>query len=77
MRNKIKKVLVVGGAGYIGGGITDILLKRKISFTVYDNLLYEYQYLKPVEFIYGDIRDTKKLAEIDFPQASKLTKMKK
>jgi len=64
MRNKIKKVLVVGGAGYIGGGITDILLKRKISFTVYDNLLYEYQYLKPVEFIYGDIRDTKKLAEI-------------
>ena len=64
MSNKIKKVLVVGGAGYIGGGVTDILLKRGIPFTVYDNLLYEYQYLKPVEFIYGDIRDTKKLAKI-------------
>ena len=64
MTNKITKILVVGGAGYIGGGITDILLERKIPFTVYDNLLYEHQYLKPVEFIYGDIRDTKKLAKI-------------
>lgn len=64
MRNKIKKVLVVGGAGYVGGGVTDVLIERKIPFTVYDNLLYEYQYLKPVEFIYGDVRDTKKLAKI-------------
>ena len=64
MRNKLKKVLVVGGAGYIGGGITDILLKKGIPFTVYDSLLYEYQYLKPVDFIYGDIRDTEKLAKI-------------
>ncbi|MDP2855925.1 MAG: SDR family oxidoreductase [bacterium] len=64
MKNKIKKVLVVGGAGYIGGGVTDVLMKRKIPFVVYDNLLYEYQYLKPVEFIYGDVRDTKKLAKI-------------
>lgn len=64
MSNKIKKVLVTGGAGYIGGGITDILLERKIPFTVYDNLFYEHQYLKPVDFIYGDIRDTKKLKKI-------------
>jgi len=64
MTNKIKKILVVGGAGYIGGGITDILLEKNIPFSVYDNLLYEYQYLKPVEFIYGDVRDTKKLAKI-------------
>lgn len=62
--NKVKKVLVVGGAGYIGGGVTDILKNRDIPFAVYDNLLYEYQYLKPVEFIYGDVRDTKKLAKI-------------
>ena len=64
MFNEIKKVLVVGGAGYIGGGVTDILLERNIHFVVYDNLLYEYQYLKPVDFIYGDILDTKKLAKI-------------
>jgi len=60
----IKKVLVVGGAGYIGGAVTDILLKRNIPFSVYDNLLYEHQYFKPVDFIYGDVRDREKLKEI-------------
>jgi len=58
------KILVVGGAGYIGGNVTDVLLKRRIPFTVYDNLLYEYHYLKPVEFIWGDVRDTKKLKKL-------------
>ena len=58
------KVLVVGGAGYIGGGIVDVLLEKGISFTVYDNLLYEYQYLKQVDFIRGDVRDFEALEEI-------------
>ena len=57
-------VLVAGGAGYIGGAVTDILLAKKIPFTVYDKLVYEHQYLKPVDFIYGDIRDHKKLKSI-------------
>jgi len=57
-------VLVVGGAGYIGGAVTDILIERNIPFTVYDKLLYEHQYFKPVDFIYGDVRDTKKLKEL-------------
>jgi len=57
----LKKVLVVGGAGYIGGAVTDVLLDRKIPFSVYDNLTYEQQYLKPVDFIFGDIRDTNNL----------------
>jgi nucleoside-diphosphate-sugar epimerase len=57
----IKKVLVVGGAGYIGGAVTDFLLERGIKFTVYDNLTYENHYLKPGEFIYGDVRDKNKL----------------
>jgi len=61
--NKIK-VLVVGGAGYIGGAVTDILIAKKIPFSVYDKLVYEHQYLKPVDFIYGDIRDYKKLKSI-------------
>ena len=60
----IKKVLVVGGAGYIGGGVTDLLLEKNIPFAVYDNLTYENHYLKPVEFIYGDIRDRRKLVQI-------------
>lgn len=62
--NKKTKVLVVGGAGYIGGAVTDILVAKKISFSVYDKLVYEHQYLKPVGFIYGDVRDYKKLKSI-------------
>ena len=50
-------VLVVGGAGYIGGGTTEALLARGIPFTVYDNLTYENHYLKPVNFVFGDVRD--------------------
>jgi len=44
--------------------VTDALIKREIPFVVYDNLLYEHQYLKPVDFIYGDVRDTEKLKKI-------------
>ncbi|OGB74183.1 hypothetical protein A2V68_00150 [candidate division Kazan bacterium RBG_13_50_9] len=58
------KVLVTGGSGYIGGAVTDALFQRGIDFTVYDNLLYEQQYLKPVDFIQGDIRDREKLGKI-------------
>lgn len=65
----LMKVLVVGGAGYIGGCVTDCLLSKKIPFTVYDNLTYENHYLKPVDFIYGDVRDYKKLQKI-LPQYS-------
>jgi len=64
MENKIKKVLVVGGAGYVGGGVTNALSRKEIPFVVYDNLLYEHQYLKPVDFIYGDVRDTEKLKKL-------------
>jgi nucleoside-diphosphate-sugar epimerase len=60
----IKKVLVVGGAGYIGGGVVDELLQKKLPFTVYDNLTYEPHYFKPAEFVYGDVRDTRKLARM-------------
>lgn len=62
--SKRMRVLVVGGAGYIGGAVTDVLKKRKIDFTVYDALLYEHHYLKPVDFIAGDVRDTKKLKKL-------------
>lgn len=61
MKNKI---LVVGGAGYIGGFLTDYLIQNRFDVTVYDNLLFETRYLKENNFIYGDIRDTKKLSSI-------------
>ena len=56
-------VLVVGGAGYVGGGIVD-KLKENHSVTVYDSLIYEESYRKDVKFVYGDIRDHEKLLEL-------------
>jgi nucleoside-diphosphate-sugar epimerase len=64
MSNFETKVLVVGGAGYIGGCVVDSLMMSDIPFTVYDNLTYEERYLKPVDFIYGDVRDREKLKKI-------------
>ena len=57
------RILIVGGAGYLGGAVTDILLATKHELLVYDLLLYEETYRKNVPFIYGDIRDTHKLKE--------------
>lgn len=54
-------VLVVGGAGYLGGAVTDLLKHTKHSFRVYDALLYEESFRKDVPYIYGDVRDTKLL----------------
>ena len=52
------KILVVGGAGYVGGVIVDLLLKKKnYDVTVFDNLLYEDSFRKNCNFIFGDIRD--------------------
>lgn len=64
MNNSIKKILVVGGAGYVGGITTDLLSKAGHRVTVFDNLMYEKRYLKDCNFIYGDIRDTAKLLNI-------------
>ncbi len=58
------KVLVVGGAGYIGGAVTEALTAERIPFCVYDSLVYEPHYLKKVDFIRGDARDTAKLEPI-------------
>lgn len=60
----MERVLLVGGAGYIGGLTCDYLIKEGFNVTVYDNLLYEKRYLKEIPFIYGDIRDTEKLYNI-------------
>jgi nucleoside-diphosphate-sugar epimerase len=54
-------VLVVGGAGYIGGGLVDQLIASGFSVRVYDFLLYENRYLKEIDFVRGDIRDLAKL----------------
>lgn len=55
------RVLVVGGAGYVGGHLADRLVSLGHEVIVYDLLLYEDVYLKPIEFVHGDILDLERL----------------
>ena len=60
------RVLVVGGAGYVGGWLTDCLTRAGHEATVYDLLIYEDVYLKPVDFVHGDVLDEERLrAQLD------------
>lgn len=59
-----KRVLILGGAGYIGGFTTDYLIEKGYEVCVFDKLVYENRYLKDVNFIYGDIRDTDSVIKI-------------
>jgi len=57
------KILITGGAGYVGGWLTD-KLNDTHEVTVLDNLLYETRFLKNINFINGDVRDTELLSRI-------------
>ena len=60
----MERILIVGGAGYIGGAVTDVLKEKKVEQVVYDNLMFERDYRKKVQFVYGDVRDTKSLKKL-------------
>ena len=55
------RVLVTGGAGYVGGWLTDEAVRAGHDVRVFDKLLYEDAYLKDVDFVYGDILDDEAL----------------
>lgn len=63
----MKKILITGGAGYIGTTLIPTLLNHGYQVTVYDNLMYNGDILIPYfrnpnfSFIKGDILETKKL----------------
>ncbi len=63
------KVLVTGGAGYIGSVLVPALLDKGYEVRVLDNLMYGGKGLVPClinenfEFIRGDVRDEKVVAE--------------
>jgi len=67
---KRKRVLVTGGAGYLGSVLTTILLARGYTVSVYDRFMYNRHSLREIENhenlrIYeGDIRDRELLAAV-------------
>jgi len=53
----MSKILIVGGAGYVGGWLTDEAIRGGHEVRVIDNLTYEDSYLKNVDFVFGDVLD--------------------
>ncbi len=63
----MKKVLITGGAGFIGSNLTKLLVKKGIEVIVVDNL--STGYMKNIEglnirFIHDDIRNREKMEEV-------------
>ena len=53
----MNKVLVVGGAGYVGGYLSDFAISSGNDVRIVDNLTYEDIFLKNINYTYGDILD--------------------
>jgi UDP-glucose 4-epimerase len=60
------RILVTGGAGYIGSVVTEELIKAGHTVTVYDNLVkgHPEEVAPEAEFIEGDLRDADSLKRI-------------
>ena len=60
------KILVTGGAGYIGGTVARLLLERGHTVVVYDNLCHARRSMVPAgaTFVEGDVADSKRLEAI-------------
>jgi nucleoside-diphosphate-sugar epimerase len=57
----MKKVLITGGAGYLGSVLTEVLLGKDYQVTILDNLIYKQTSVAPFshhpnfDFIFGDV----------------------
>ena len=64
------KILITGGAGYIGSVLVNDLLNKNFNVTVYDNFTYNQSSLnlfclsKNFSVIKGDVRDKKKILSV-------------
>ena len=60
------RLLVTGGAGYIGGTVAELLLNKGHEVLVYDNLCHGHRSMVPkrADFIEGDIADRSRLEGI-------------
>ena len=62
--SKFNKIIIAGGAGYVGSCLVPILLRKNYQVTVYDIMFFGSSFLpkdKNLKIIEGDIRDKKKL----------------
>jgi UDP-glucose 4-epimerase len=62
----ILKILITGGAGYIGGTVAQILVSSGHSVLVYDSLVHSRSSMVPdgVTFIEGEVADGKRLEQV-------------
>lgn len=66
----MKKVLITGGAGYLGSTLAEHLLSAGYQVVVFDNLMYKQLSLLHLfknsnfKFVLGDVRDTEKLKSL-------------
>jgi len=64
------KILITGGAGFLGSVITEKLLNSNHEVTVLDNMMYNqtssivYAHNKLFKFMFGDVRDTELLKKL-------------
>lgn len=66
----MSKVLITGGAGYIGNVLTPYLLNKGYEVTVFDNLIHRQHGIlencsdEQFKFVYGDVRDQRLYKEL-------------
>ena len=66
------KVLITGGAGYLGSVITELLLQDWREITVLDNMMYNqtslinFSHYDNFKFINGDVRDKEVATQINY-----------
>jgi len=60
------RILVTGGAGYIGGTVAEMLAQQRHAVVVYDNLCHATRALVPpgVEFVQGELSDRRGLEKL-------------
>ena len=66
----MNKILITGGAGYLGSVITETLLEGWREVTVLDNMMYNqtslinFSHHKNFKFVHGDVRDKELLEKL-------------
>ena len=63
------KILITGGAGYIGSKLTEKLINQELSITCVDNLMFDQKNLTSMDndkinFVKGDVRDETLMKEL-------------